>query len=212
MLLNSAVYATCQQVQTPVSSCLCYLPPTLFLFPPFTPIYNLSHIRPSHPKALYHHPSHLVLLSPLGLCALLLALLVDASRERVLEAKRNKVDHQHLDGQEHTGRLSVPERRSEEAQGRAVVHWRIGNVEGEAGDAGIHQDTEVVAEIGAGEAEGPHTGDNENISGEEEPDGDVLDESCLEIWVSWLATEGLLVEVVAEDAEGEDGCSEEVAA
>lgn len=175
-------------------------------------ICNLFHLHPAHPKALYHHPSHLVLLSPSGLCALLLALLVDASREWILEAKRDKVDNQHLDGQEHTGRLSVPESCSEEAQGGAVVHWRIGNVEWEASDAGVHQDTEVVAEIGAGEAKGPHAGDNENISGEEESEGDVGDEGRLESWVGWLATESLLVQVVAEDAKGEDGCSEEVAA
>lgn len=164
------------------------------------------------PKALYHRPYHLVLLSPLGLCALLLALLVDASRERILEPKRNKVDNQHLDRQEHTGRLSVPERRPEEAQGGTVVHRRIGNVEGEASDAGVHQDTEVVTEIRASETKGPHAGDNENISGEEEPDGDVLDEIRFEVWVSRLAAEGLLVKVVAEDAKREDGCGEEVAA
>lgn len=175
-------------------------------------IYNLFHLRPVPTKALYCHTSHLVLLSAFGLCALLLALLVDASRERVLEAKRNKVDNKHLDRQEHTGRLPVPERCSEEAQGGAVVHRGIGNVEWEASDTGVHQDTKVVAEIRAGEAESPHAGDNENIPGEEEPNGDVLDEVRLEVWVSRLASEGLLVQVVAEYAKGENGCSEEVAA
>lgn len=157
-------------------------------------IYNLYHLRPGPIKALlYHHPSHLVLLSAPGLRPLLLALLVDASRERVLKAKRNKVDNKHLDRQKHTGWLPVPERCSKEAQGRAVVHRRIGNVEWEASNTGVHKDTEVVTEIRAGEAESPHAGDNEDISGEEEPNGDVLDEIRLEVWVSRLASEGLLV-------------------
>lgn len=136
---------------------------------------------------------------------------VDASGEGVLEAQGNEIDKQHPDGQKNTGRLAKDEGGAQEAHGRAVVHGRVGDVEGEARDHVVHQDAEVVAQEGSRDAQGPCRRDDEDVAGGEEGVADVCGQRSLESWVRGLVAQGALVEGVADEAEGENGCGEGVA-
>lgn len=136
---------------------------------------------------------------------------VDLGGEGVLVAQGDVVDEEDPRGDEDTRGLRIVERHTEEAHGGAVVHGRVGDVEGEARDDVIHQDAEVVAEEGAGDAEGPGGGDDEDIPGEDEGVGGELHGGSVEKGVGGLLAEGFLVEEIADEAEREDGEGEEVA-
>lgn len=154
---------------------------------------------------------NLILLS-VELGALSLSLCVDFASEWVLESQSDQVDNQNLNSKENTSWLPEPQSRSEERHSRPVVHWRLGNVEWETSNNIIHQNAKVVAQIRAGNTKCPHRGDNQDVSRDEEEDGGVLDKIGLESWVGWLVAESDLIEVVAEDAQGEDGHGEHIAA
>ena len=129
---------------------------------------------------------------------------VDFGSEGVLVAQGDVVDEEDPRGEEDARGLPVVERHAEEAHGRAVVHGRVGDVEGEACDNVVHQDAEVVAKEGAGDAKGPGRRDNEDVAGDDEGVGGELRTGSVEEWVDGLRAEGFLVEVVADEAEGED--------
>lgn len=129
----------------------------------------------------------------LALGPLLIPLLIDHSREGVLELSRNAVCDSHDASQEQTGGLSVPQRGREEAECRAVVHGRVGDVEGERGDWCVHENAEIVTEVRAGHAERPHGGQDEGVAGEEEGDRGVFDERVLEEGRDGLVGEGFVV-------------------
>ena len=154
---------------------------------------------------------NLVLLS-IELGALSLSLRVDFASEWVLESESNEVDNQHLNSKKNTSWFSEPQSRPQERHGRSVVHWRLGNVEWESSNNIIHQDAEVISKVCASNTKSPHGGDNKDVSGNEEEDGRVLNKIGLESWMGWLVAESDFVEVVAEDAEGEDGHGKHVAA
>lgn len=129
----------------------------------------------------------------LALCPLLVALLVDHACEGIFELPRDAVRNSYNTSQEQTSGLSVPQRGCEEAERRTVVHGRVGDVEGERGDWGIHEDAEVVTEVGTGDAERPHRSQDEGVAGEEERDGGVLDEWVLEEGRNGLCGESFIV-------------------
>jgi len=129
----------------------------------------------------------------------------------LLERQRNLVHEENENSQQDSSGFSEPQRGTEEAQCRAMVHGSIGNAEWESGDPAVHQDTEVITQVGTGDAQRPHTRDDEDISGEEETTGGVLDGRRLEDVERGLVPEGLLVEVVADYTEREDYYREEVA-
>lgn len=75
----------------------------------------------------------------------------------------------------------------------------------------VHEDSEIIAEIGSGDAEGVHAGDDQDIANEEESAGKVLNGGVEEDIKSRLIAEGLLIEVITNDSDGEDDDCEEVA-
>lgn len=118
----------------------------------------------------------------------------------------------HKDSQQQTGGLPEPQAGSEEAQRGAVVHGRVCNVEREAGDTRVHENPKVVSEVGSGDAKRPHARENKDVSDEEDAGSRILHGVVLEDVEGRLVTQRLLVEVVPDDSEREDGDGEEVAA
>lgn len=76
----------------------------------------------------------------------------------------------------------------------------------------VHEDAKVVSEVCACDSECPHGGEDKDVSGDEEGSGECFYGGDGEELVRGLVLECGVVEVVTEDAEGEDGQSEEVAA
>ena len=64
----------------------------------------------------------------------------------------------------------------------------------------VHEDAKVVAQIGAGNAKGPHGGEDEDIARRDETVREVIDKRTLQGWVRWLRAEGALI------AEGKRMC------
>lgn len=136
---------------------------------------------------------------------------IDLGGEGVLEAQRDLV-HKVDPGREHyAGGAAVDERGAQEAHGGAVVHGRVGEIEGKAGDDVIHQDAEVVAQEGAGDAQRPCRRDDQDISSGDQGVAGVRGDVGLEQRVRRLVAQGALVEQVAHDADREDGRGEGVA-
>jgi hypothetical protein len=69
----------------------------------------------------------------------------------------------------------------------------------------IHQDAKVIAQVCSGEAQRVHTSEHEEVAEEEKWDAGIFDERLEEQRVGGLVHETLVVEVVSEYAEGEDG-------
>lgn len=152
-----------------------------------------------------------LLLSGLSSGSLALPLGVDARSEGILEPQGQDVNDQHLKGQQNTSRLAVEQGASEEAHGRAPVHGRAGDVEGEAGDHLVHQDAKVVAEEGTSDTESPGRGEDEDVATCEERVGSGLDIDRLEQRVGGLLVNGRVVEPVTDKTQPEDGSSERIA-
>ena len=172
----------------------------------------------------------------LALGTLLVALLIDHAGEGVFELAGNGIRDSNDSSQEQTSRLAVPQRGREEAERRAVVHGRVGDVEWERGDWSVHQDAEVVAQVGTGDAERPHGSQDEDVTSQEERNGRVFDDGVQEQGRRRLVGEGFVVtgkqrvsvvgrqsvlprlvgqenvQVVSEDTEREDGNGERIAA
>ena len=148
-----------------------FYPPSLshYSWPPLTGYlllrFSTPHITSLTPHLVLHSSSltippsivlHLQpLLSPLPLP---LPLLINPNRKRILPPPRNRIGRCDQCCQHHTSWLACPQRRSQKAQCRTMVHRRVSDVERECSDGRVHEDAEVVAEIGAGDAEGVHGG------------------------------------------------------
>ena len=125
--------------------------------------------------------------------ALLVPFRVNHAREGILPPPRDGVAAGDEHGQEHAGGFPPPQGGGQEAQRGAVVHGRVGHVEGEARDGRVHQDAEVVAQIRARHAEGPHGGQDEGGAGREERERGEVDEGPVEGGVRRLVGEGGVV-------------------
>lgn len=136
---------------------------------------------------------------------------IDLGREGVFVGQGDGVDDEDPGGYEDTGRLAVDEGGAEEAHGRAIVHGGAGDVEGEAGHDAVHQDAEVVAQEGAGDAQAQSRGDHEDIAGGNKGITGVCKGVSVEEGMRRLVAESTLVKEVAEQAQGEDGQGEGVA-
>lgn len=89
----------------------------------------------------------------------------------------------------------------QKVQRAAGVHGRAGDVERESGHGRIHQDTEVVTQVGASDAQSPHTGEDEHIPDSEQAHGEIR---LVDGLVEWLGLESFFVQPVTEEAQGED--------
>lgn len=131
----------------------------------------------------------------LALGPVFIPLLVDHACEGIFELAGNAVSDSDHACEEQSRGLSVPQRGRQEAECRAVVHRRVGDVEWERGHGRVHEDTEVITQVGAGDAERPHRGQDERVSGEEERDGGVFHEWVLEERGGGLVGEGFVVAI-----------------
>lgn len=93
-----------------------------------------------------------------------------------------------------------------------MVHGVVGDIEWEVGDSVVHEDAEVIAQVGAGDTESPHGGQDEYVAPGEAGSAQGLDQWLVEIWTHWLFAQCLFIQVVSEDTEREDGSSQNVAA
>ena len=89
----------------------------------------------------------------------------------------------------------APERDGEEAHRAADVHRVAEDVEREALDALVHEDAEVVAEEGAGNAECKRGGDHEELAETKQRCGDIDVERFREEWDRGLVEECALIPV-----------------
>lgn len=141
--------------------------------------YTLN-LSPSNSLCVFH-PSALLFSAPLlfvlsthlhGLLALgllpLLPLGIDPGGKRIFKPKGNLVNRKHQSTQHDTGRLAEPERRAQETERASIVHGCRTDVERKASHHVVHQDSKVVTEIGASDAQGPHGREDENVAAGEE--------------------------------------------
>ena len=126
----------------------------------------------------------------------------------LLPLESEPVQNEDLGRQKDASHLTVVKGDSQEVQGASPVHRRTGDVEGKARDGGIHQDTEVVSEVGSGDAKGIHAGQNEDRAGCKQSGAQ---ERLVHRGVVGLISQGQLVKMVTEDAQREDGKGEKVA-
>lgn len=122
----------------------------------------------------------------------------------LLPLKGKPVQHKDLGGQKDTSNLALVKSDAEEVQGAAPVHGRAGDVEREASDGCIHEDTKVVTEIGASHTQRPHAGQHQDGADGEE---NAADDGLVHWRVEGLLIEGGLVQTVAQNAQREDGDS-----
>jgi hypothetical protein len=199
------------------SLCHCHLRP--LLMPPIEPLHVelppsssysparvlsvLSAPHSSPPVLLFlNTPVICVLTSRRSTYLLTLSLLlslplgVDPTGEGILICQSNLVDQEYQAGQHNSSRLSKPQCRSQEAEGRTIVHGSRTNVEGEACDHVVHEDAEVVAEVGACDAESVHGGQDEDVAGDEQSNGQGFRHRAKKERVGRLASEGALIALI----------------
>ena len=137
---------------------------------------------------------------------------VDAGGEGVLVGEGDLVDEEDPGGEEQAGGLGVEEGGADEAAGGAVVHGGVGDVEGEAGDDAVHEDAEVVAEEGAGDAEGPGRRDDQHVAARQQAVRQPAHlRPVLQQPVRRLRPQRPLVQEVAHQPQREDGRRQRVA-
>lgn len=119
--------------------------------------------------------------------------------------QRNPIHQQHLRRQQQPRRSSIQQRRAQEAHRAPVVHRRARDIERKAGDWLIHQDAEVIAEVGAGDAKSVGGGQDEDVAEEDKEIGERWDERLGEGGGRGLGAEGAFESVggVREKLEGE---------
>lgn len=127
----------------------------------------------------------------------------------LLPLQGKPVEDKNLESQKQAGDFAVVQRSRQEAHRAAPVHGGAGHIERKAGDGGVHQDTKVVPEVRASDTESPHARDDKGISDSEKPVGNVR---LVHGLVIWLVLQGIEVQMVTEDSQGEDGDGEEIAA
>ncbi len=152
-----------------------------------------------------------LLVLPLGRGTLPVPLGIDRGGEGVLVAQGDLVDDEDPGAQQDAGGLAVQQGGADEAGRRAIVHGGVGDVEGEAGDHVVHEDAKVVAEEGARDAERPRRRHHQDVAAGEQPVREPLDAVLVEGRVRRLLAQRALIQVVADEAQREDGGGQGVA-
>lgn len=70
----------------------------------------------------------------------------------LLPLKSKPVQNEHLGGQEDSGNFALVECNTQEIQGASPIHRGASDIEREASDGGIHENTEIISEVGSGDA------------------------------------------------------------
>jgi hypothetical protein len=126
----------------------------------------------------------------------------------LLPLKGKPVQNKDPSRQNEAGHLARVEGDAQEVQSATPVHGGPGDVEREAGDRGIHENAEIITQVGAGDAESPHASQDEHRAEAEEG---ITKQGLVDWGIEGLVCQRQLEQVVTEDAEGEDGEGEEVA-
>lgn len=93
---------------------------------------------------------------------------VESTGYLLLPLESEPVQDEDLSRQGNPSHLTVIKSHSQEVQGASPVHGRAGDIEREASDGGIHQDSEVVSKVGARDTKSIHAGQNEDGANAEE--------------------------------------------
>ena len=109
----------------------------------------------------------------------------------LFKLQRNEVHDKYLQRQQPAGDFPFIQRNPQEAQRRAPVHGRAGDVEGKTLDLLVHQDAEVVAEKGPRDAQPVVAAQHENVARGEERDAQGR---LVQGWVERLGGQGFVVE------------------
>lgn len=88
-----------------------------------------------------------------------------------------------------------------------MVHWVVGDIEWEVGDSVVHENTKVVAQVGASDSERPHGGQDKNVAPGKASGTQSLDQWLVKVWTHWLFAQCLFIEIVSEDTKRENGSS-----
>jgi hypothetical protein len=126
----------------------------------------------------------------------------------LLPPKSKPVQDEDLGGQDDSCDLASVESDPEEVQGASPIHGGSSNVEWEASDGSVHENSKVVTKIGSGDAQGIHAGKNKNGADREQ---DAAQNRLVHRGIVGLVFQGRLIYMVAQDSQGEDGDRERVA-
>lgn len=150
----------------------------------------------------------------LGLLGTLGSLGVDVVSEGTLEELGIElVDDVNINREEDTGGLGVEESVAKEGQSGAQVHRVAGDVEGESRKLLALQDTEVVTKVGSINAKTVVSSQNKGLSDDIEGNRGGLEDGLvlLRDGNGRLDAQGVVVNKVTSDAEGEDDDGKNVA-
>lgn len=152
-----------------------------------------------------------LLVGPFCCSPLAFPLGIDASGEGVFVAEGDLIDDIHPHSEEKPSWLAIQDGDAKETASRSVVHGRVGNVERETRDHAVHEDAEVVAQKCACDAQSPGGRYDENVPHGDQGICEVTGFRGFEERVGRLVAECMLVEAIADKAQGEDGCGKSVA-
>ena len=99
---------------------------------------------------------------------------VNLRGERILEPERNLIYGVHQPSQKNTSRLAEPQGGAQEAHGAPVIHGRRSDIEREARNDVVHQDTKIISQIRPRDAKRPHAREHEDVTARDEAYGETL--------------------------------------
>lgn len=132
----------------------------------------------------------------------------DLTENLLLPLQSEPVQHKDLRSQKNTGHLALVQSYSEEVQSTSPVHRRASHVEWEAGNRSIHENTEIVAQVGTSHTKSPHTGEDEDGADDEQ---NTTHNGLVHGCVEGLLSQSDLVHMVTQDTQREDSEGEEIA-
>ena len=126
----------------------------------------------------------------------------------LLPLQSEPVQHKDLSSQKNTGYLAMVQSNTEEVQSATPVHRRASHVEWEAGNWSIHENTEIVAQVGTSHTKSPHAGENENRANSEH---NPTNNGLVHWGVEGLLRQSDLVHMVTQYTQREDSEGKEIA-
>lgn len=142
----------------------------------------------------------------------LLTVGVDHGSKWLFPTKSNLVHEVDHGGHDQPGRLTLVEGHAQEGQGGALVHGVVGHVEGEPSDSVVHEDSKVVAQVRAGNAQLVHGTQHKHLACTKEGHAQLLPVLAHDQRACGLFAQCRLVDHVSNDPQRENGGCQHVAA
>lgn len=114
------------------------------------------------------------------------------------ESQSDHINHPNQPRQPDTRHPPFPKRPPEETQGRPHIHRIPQHIKRKPRHPALHEDPEIVSEVGPGESEGVDGGYDEGLAEQEEEGAEGFEEREEEDGVGGLGGEGFVVPVVGD--------------